>query len=264
MGDTLKEVGRKIGRSQRDVEILKRRGGYLPQVERTRGIVSATSSFLAPFVANEADRKLSLSLNFFEKIGGGGCEFGEIEDYVQCEISWGVPYPYGSDVGEAKLWYGTADYPPDGVGYPGGVTNSQGPQNFISNTGEFSLANGGVRSSRAGFYLVEHHIAPTGVSVSASTGWVNGIRLNGTLKSQRAYTVPNGHVAPPLGSASILLSGDTRYGDASTIVRAVVQLTSSADLITFHLTATGVAFFTEPNFAGAPPHTFITLIGNPN
>lgn len=263
MGDNLKQVGKQIGKTQREIEFLKRRGGLLPSVERTRGIVTDAVSLIAPFTVNEASRKLALSLNFYEKVGGGGCEFGDIEDYVFCELSWGVPYPYGSDVGEAQLWYGEADYPADGFNYPGGAGNTQGPQNFISNTGEFSLGLGGVMSSRPGFYLIRHHTAPTGVSVSANAGYVNNVKVNGTLKSQRVYNVANGQVFPPLATATIQ-HGEDPSCSACTYITAVVNLTSASDRITFHLSTTGVAFFTDPNFAGSPPHTTIQLIGDPN
>lgn len=262
MADTLKELGRTIGKDQRTVEFVKKRAGYLPQVERTRGIVSTTSSFISPFAANEADRKLSMSLNFYEKVGGGGCEFGEIEEYVYCELLWGVPYPYGTDMGQATLWYGTDGYPPDGFNYPGGLANTQGPQEPLVNTGEFSLINGALHTTRPGFYMIEHHIGPTGVTVSAGGAYTNTIKVNGVTKSQIVYSVANGHMGGVLSAANV---NQITYPACPTCtdVRAVVEITSASDAISFHLTTVGVAFFTQPNFAGVPPHTFIKLIGEP-
>lgn len=252
MGDRLKQVGKKIGTTQQDIELLKRRGGLLPSVERTRGLITPTISLIAPFGVNEQSRKLALSLNFYEHSIGGGCEFGNIDEFVQCELSWGVPYPYGSDVGEAKFWFGPADYPPDGFNF-GNPT--QGPQNFVTNTGEFSLEAGGVHSTKAGFYLITHHFAPGGVTLAGTAGFAAGIKVNGVLKSQRVYSVANGALNPPLSSTSI-------HPSAEEI--AVVEIKLASDLITFHLTTTGIAFFTEPNFAGQPPHTTILLVGNPS
>lgn len=64
--DSIREIGRNIGQSNRNVELMKRRGGALPQVDRTRGFLRTTTAFIAPFVTNELGRRISLSLNFTE------------------------------------------------------------------------------------------------------------------------------------------------------------------------------------------------------
>lgn len=65
MGDALNQVGRSIGKSARDAEFLKRRGGSLPQIDRTRGRVAQTNSFISRFVVNESQRKMALTLAFY-------------------------------------------------------------------------------------------------------------------------------------------------------------------------------------------------------
>jgi hypothetical protein len=66
MADTLKDLGRKLGKSYTDIEILKSRNGLLPQLERTRGNVIKANSFIANFHVNQPVRKVGLKLTFFK------------------------------------------------------------------------------------------------------------------------------------------------------------------------------------------------------
>jgi hypothetical protein len=66
MVDKLKSIGNTIGNTQQAIEFLKRRAGYLPGVDRTRGAMTAVDvEYIAPFLTNENNRKMSLTLNFF-------------------------------------------------------------------------------------------------------------------------------------------------------------------------------------------------------
>jgi hypothetical protein len=74
MTDTLRQLGKTIGSQARSAQILQRRGGYLPSVERTRGMVTVDIEFISPFVINEQNRRLSLALDF-TRSGQGGVGF---------------------------------------------------------------------------------------------------------------------------------------------------------------------------------------------
>jgi hypothetical protein len=66
LADTLKELGRRVGKSYRDIDILKSRGGLLPQLERTRGNVIKSNSFIANFHVNQPVRRVGLKLTFYK------------------------------------------------------------------------------------------------------------------------------------------------------------------------------------------------------
>lgn len=66
MADTLKQLGRDFGKTKKDLQLLRNRVGYLPQVERTRGNMSSDSPHIAPFSVNQDHRKISLNLSFYK------------------------------------------------------------------------------------------------------------------------------------------------------------------------------------------------------
>lgn len=68
MGDHLTQVGGGLGGQRRNVGMLERRGGLLPQVDRTRGSLRADVSFISYVVVDRRGRKLRLSLNFQERV----------------------------------------------------------------------------------------------------------------------------------------------------------------------------------------------------
>lgn len=64
--DSLRQLGRGIHGSNRSAGYTLRRGGALPQIDRTRGFLRTTTAFIVPFVINNGDRKVSVSLYFIE------------------------------------------------------------------------------------------------------------------------------------------------------------------------------------------------------
>lgn len=70
MADTLRQLGRGLGKSARTVEFLKKRGGLLPQVDRTRGYMTTEFAFIANFTVNEEKRDMALTLAFYRQVTG--------------------------------------------------------------------------------------------------------------------------------------------------------------------------------------------------
>lgn len=66
MTDTLKQLGKTLGNSYRDVDFLNSRGGLLPQLERTRGSLHSKNSFIAHFTVGQPIRRLSIKLVFYK------------------------------------------------------------------------------------------------------------------------------------------------------------------------------------------------------
>lgn len=65
MSDKLKELAGHVIRTHTDFEWLKRRGGFLPSVERTRGSLATGHAYQSQFSVGQATRKMSLTLEFF-------------------------------------------------------------------------------------------------------------------------------------------------------------------------------------------------------
>lgn len=66
MADSLKQLGRMLGQSHREVQFLNGRGGYLPSLERTRGNVLKSNAFIANFRVEQTARKVALKLSFYK------------------------------------------------------------------------------------------------------------------------------------------------------------------------------------------------------
>lgn len=62
--DNLRRFGRNVGQTARDVEFLNRRGGLLPQIERSRGNLIADNSFYARFKIDGQTRQVRLKVTF--------------------------------------------------------------------------------------------------------------------------------------------------------------------------------------------------------
>lgn len=66
MPDTLRQLTSSLRRSSQVVEYVSRRGGLLPQVERTRGNLLKTNSMVAPFHVKQEIRRVQLNLTFYK------------------------------------------------------------------------------------------------------------------------------------------------------------------------------------------------------
>lgn len=66
MGDSLRQLGQRLGQTQREVEFIARRGGLLPALERTRGNLLKSNAFIANFRVEQTSRKVSLKLAFYK------------------------------------------------------------------------------------------------------------------------------------------------------------------------------------------------------
>lgn len=65
MADTLKQLGRELGKTINALEILKGKGGLIGQIERTRGQVASDNTFIAHFNVPNTSRTVSITLSFY-------------------------------------------------------------------------------------------------------------------------------------------------------------------------------------------------------
>jgi hypothetical protein len=63
--DPIKSIGKSIGKQFRNVDVVKKRVGLLPDVDRTRGSMGYYKPHIINFNVDQKERKVFLTLNFF-------------------------------------------------------------------------------------------------------------------------------------------------------------------------------------------------------